>query len=117
MGGYLATVELALDPLGRRSRRRPLRYFFVGMAILAVALLLIAFVPEYRKFAGGTFPIAGALHIHATIMGTWVAAFIVQACLGATGRTALHRRVGPYVVAIGAIAWASMIFVEFRALV
>ena len=113
----MATAELALEPLAPRSRRRPLRFFFVGMATLAVILVLLAFVPEYRKFAGGTFPIAGVLHIHALIMGTWVAAFVVQAYLGATGRTAFHRRVGAYVVAIGCLAWASMIFVEFRALV
>jgi hypothetical protein len=113
----LATAELALDPLAPRGRRRPLRFFFVGMATLAVVLLLLAFVPEYRKFAAGTFPIAGVLHIHAAIMGTWVTAFAIQAFLGATGRTALHRLVGPYVIAIGCIAWASMIFVEFRALV
>lgn len=86
------------------------------MATLAVILVLLAFVPEYRKFAGGTFPITAVLHVHALIMGTWVAAFVVQAYLGATGRTALHRRFGSYVVAIGCLAWASMVFVEFRAL-
>jgi hypothetical protein len=117
VGGNLATAELGLKPFAHRTRRRPLRYFFVGMAALAVLLLLLAFVPEYRKFTAGSFPIAGVLHIHAAIMGTWVAAFAVQVYLGATGRTALHRRVGPYVAAIGFLAWASMIFVEFRALV
>ena len=113
----MATAELARDPLAPRSRRRPLRYFFVGMAGLAVVILLLAFVPEYRKFATGTFPIAGVLHVHAMIMGAWVAGYVFQAYLGATARSALHRRVGPFVVAIGAIAWVSMIFVEFRAVI
>ena len=34
-----------------------------------------------------------------------------------TGRTGLHRRVGPYALSIGPIAWAAMIFVGMRALV
>ena len=76
------------------------------MASLAVLLLLLAFLPEYRKLAAGTLPIAGVLHIHAMIMGAWVAAFVVQAHLAATGRSGLHRR-WPYVVAIGCLAWAS----------
>jgi hypothetical protein len=113
----MATAELAIDTAPPRRRRKPGRYFFLGMAILAIFLLMLAFVPEYRKFASGTFAIARVLHIHAIIMGMWVAAFVVQAYLGATGRTALHRRLGPYAVAIGLLGWASMIFVEFRALI
>jgi hypothetical protein len=113
----MATAEVPMVGAAPRRKRKASRYFFVGMATLAVLVLLIAFVPEYRKFWAGSFPIAGVLHIHAMIMGTWVAAFVVQAYLGATGRTSLHRRTGPYVVAIGCVAWASMIFVEFRALI
>jgi hypothetical protein len=113
----MATAEFAIGAAPPRRRRRPGRYFFLSMAILAIVLLMLAFVPEYRRFAAGTFPIARVLHLHAIIMGAWVAAFVVQAYLGATGRTALHRRLGPYAVAIGLLGWASMVFVEFRALV
>ena len=109
----MAAREATVDS-GRSRARRPSRYFFVGMALLAVAIVAFAFVPEYRKYATGTFPIAGVLHVHAAIMASWVAAFVVQAYLGATGRIALHRRVGAYAVALGWIAWASMIFVELR---
>jgi hypothetical protein len=113
----MATAEVAIDIAPTRRRRKPGRYFFLGMAILAIILLMLAFVPEYRRFASGTFPIARVLHVHAIIMGSWVAAFVVQAYLGATGRTALHRRFGPYAVAIGLLGWASMVFVEFRAMI
>lgn len=112
----MAAPEFAIDPM-LRGRRRPSPYFFVGMAAFAAAILVFAFVPEYRRYAVGAFPIAGVLHIHAAIMAAWVAAFAVQAYLGATGRTAQHRRVGRFAVAIGWIAWASMIFVETRTLV
>ncbi len=100
-----------------RRRSRPLRHFFVGMAVAAIVILGFTFVPEYREFAAGAFPIAQVLHVHAAIMTAWVAAFAFQAYLGATGRTSLHRRVGPYAVSVGWGAWVSMIFVEMRALV
>lgn len=110
----MATREIATGTPEARHQHLLPRYFFVGMSALAIAILLLAFVPEYRKYAGGAFPIAGVLHIHATIMAGWVAAFVIQAYLGATGRTSQHRRVGRYAVAMGWLAWASMIFVEFR---
>jgi hypothetical protein len=113
----MATAELVMDASPPCRRRRPLRYFFVGMAVLSVIILGFAFVPEYRRFAAGAFPIAAVLHVHAAIMAAWVAAFGLQAYLGATGRTNLHRRVGPYAVAVGWVAWTSMIFVEARVLV
>lgn len=111
----MATVELPAS--GVASRRKPARFFFVAMGAFAVFLLALAFVPEFLKFARGTFPIAPVLHIHAAIMAAWIASFIAQAYLGASRRTALHRRFGRYAVAIGFLAWASMIFVEFRAII
>lgn len=113
----MATSEMVMGATAPRHSRRPLRYFFVCLAVAAVVIVGFTFVPEYRKFSTGAFPIAGVLHVHAAIMATWVAAFAVQAYLGATGRTRLHRRVGPYAVAVGWVAWTSMIFVEARALV
>jgi hypothetical protein len=90
------------------------RYFFPGMAAVAVLIVIIGFGPEVSRFAAGTFPIAWVLHIHAAIMVSWLGAFALQAWLGATRRTALHRRAGPYAVAVGWLACASMMFVEYR---
>lgn len=115
--GVMATIKPAMEPEIRRAGARPFRYFFPGMAGFAVVILLAAFVPEIRKYAAGTFPIAWVLHIHAAIMFAWVGAFALQAYLGATGRTAIHRRTGSYAIGLGWLAWASMIFVEFRGFV
>ena len=98
-------------------RQRPLRYFFPGMAAFAFAFLAVVFVPEFQRFAAGTFPIAWVLHIHAAIMFAWAGAFALQAWLGATGRTDSHRQTGRYAMAIGWLAFVSMVFVEFRGLV
>ena len=115
----MATIQPATEAAMRRDseRRWRWRYFFLGMAGFAAVILMDAFVPEFRRYAAGTFPIAWILHIHAAIMFAWVGAFALQAYLGATGRTATHRRTGAYAIALGWLAWASMVFVEFRGFV
>ena len=114
MGNDLTSSELLPARGPPHDRLRPLRYFFPGMVAFAVVLILLGFGPEVQKFATGTFPIPWVLHVHAAIMMTWVASFAVQAWLGATGRTTLHRRTGNYAIALGWLACASMVFVEFR---
>ncbi len=110
----MATAEFAVQPLGPRHRPRPVRKFFIGMTGFAVVIVMFGFVPEIVRFAAGTFPIPWVLHVHAAFMTIWVASFGMQAWLGATGRTSLHRRTGPYAVGAGWLACASMVFVEMR---
>lgn len=84
------------------------------MVAVSVALLSLAFVPELIAYAKGAFPIAPILHVHAAIMAAWVLAFAVQAYLGAKGKIVQHQRAGRIAFAIGWLAWASMVFVEWR---
>jgi hypothetical protein len=90
--------------------------FFIFMVAVSVAILSAAFVPEIIAYAQGTFPIAPILHLHAAIMVAWIAAFAVQAYLGATRKIIQHQRAGRIAFAIGWLAWASMVFVEWRAM-
>ena len=111
----MATAELAAG-LPRERRRRPLRFFFVFMLALSVAILSLAFVPEFIRYAHGAFPIAPIVHVHAAIMAAWVLAFAVQVYLGARGKIVQHQRAGRIAFAIGWLACASMVFVEWRAM-
>src|SRR5438270_10634299 len=111
----MATAELVAD-LSKERRRRPLRFFFIFMVAVSVAILSLAFVPEFVAYARGAFPIAPVLHVHAAIMVAWVVAFAVQAYLGAKRKIVQHQRAGRIAFAIGWIAWVSMVFVEWRAL-
>lgn len=113
----MATAELAVGSPRELRRRGRLRFFFMVMVGASVAILSLAFVPEFIAYARGGFPIAPILHLHAAIMGAWVAAFAVQAWLGATGKIVQHQRAGRIAFAIGWLAWASMVFVEWRAVV
>ena len=112
----MATTELAVGS-PRDRRRRPLRFFFIFMVAASLAILSLAFVPEFIAYAQGAFLIAPILHVHAAIMMAWVAAFAVQAYLGAKGRVVQHQRAGRIAFAIGWLAWASMVFVEWRVMV
>lgn len=112
----MTTAELAVGSPRERRRRRPFGLFFVFMVAVSVAILSAAFVPEFVSYAQGGFPIAPVVHIHAAIMLAWVAAFAVQAYLGAKGRIVQHQRTGRIAFAIGWLAWASMVFVEWRAM-
>jgi hypothetical protein len=96
------------------GRRRGARYFFVGLGVFAVALTLITFVPTYLAFESGKMPIAGVVQFHGLLMSLWLATFLTQAVLAATGRISLHRKFGSLGVALGVAVWASMVFVEIR---
>lgn len=90
------------------------RYFFVLLALLGILIAAVVFLPEFLKFAAGTFPIAWALNIHGALMGAWLALFFAQAILASTGRLALHRKLGTFGIVLGFPVWASMVLVEMR---
>jgi hypothetical protein len=110
----MATASAGLPR--ERRRRRPLPFFFVFMVALAFAILALAFVPEFIKYAHGAFPIAPIVHVHAAIMAAWVLAFVVQVYFGAKGQIVQHQRAGRIAFAIGWLACASMVYVEWRAM-
>lgn len=94
--------------------RRFTRYFFVLLGLFGIIIASVVFVPEFFKFAAGTFPIAWILNIHGALMGAWLALFLAQALLASTGHLALHRKLGPFGIALGFPVWASMVLVEMR---
>jgi hypothetical protein len=111
-------VTVSESPIGiAPPKRRTLAGFFIGMALLALGIVLLAFVPEYRQFSKGAFPIARVLHVHAVIMVAWVLSFLMQAYLGARHQLARHQELGRFVVYLAWLAWASMLFVECRVLI
>lgn len=87
------------------------------MALFAIAIVLLAFIPEYVGHEHRNLPVAWAVRIHAAIMTGWIVLFFVQAYLGATHRVAQHRRIGNFGIALGWLALLSMIFVQVRFLI
>jgi hypothetical protein len=111
----MARVELgAATGAGAWLASRSIRYFFVLLASFGILIASIVFVPQFLKFAAGTFPIAWVLNVHGALMGAWLALFLAQALLASTGRLALHRKLGTFGIVLGFPVWASMVLVEMR---
>lgn len=80
------------------SSRTLHRWFFAGAAFFLVATVLVGFVPSsferVAAAAGQRAPLSIVLHTHAATMGAWLLLLLTQAVLAASGRLALHRRIG-----------------------
>ena len=112
----MATV--ATDPV-REDRRPDLlsgtprahaldRWIFVFMAVWFIAIVLTGFIPDSMMKvemvkAGQRAPVPPVLHVHAVVMGSYMLFLLTQTWLVATGRSELHRRIGPYGAALAAL--------------
>ena len=103
-------VAIHQTPIARPKRR----LFFGGMALVAIAIVMSGFVPEYVGKDRLGFPASWVPRVHATIMSAWMSLFCVQAYLGATRRISLHRKIGNFGIAIGWLAWASLLVAEWH---
>ena len=88
----IAQAEMAVSRATPSARRHPV--FFPAMSSLLIVLVFLGFAPTYylRPVAAG--PIPGYLHVHGAAMTMWFLLLLVQTALIATGRRALHRRLG-----------------------
>ncbi|MEO7655311.1 MAG: hypothetical protein ABIS23_06475 [Sphingomicrobium sp.] len=84
------------------------------MAVWFIAITLTGFIPDslmkiemVRVGARPPFPLV--LHMHAVLMGSFLLFLLSQTWLVATGRCALHRRVGP----IGGVLAIALVIVGF----
>src|SRR5262249_7984808 len=69
------------------------------MAALFVVTVLVGFVPDsiekiQQVRSGARPPFMGVLHLHAVLMGSWMLLLLAQTTLVATGRAAVHRKLG-----------------------
>jgi hypothetical protein len=97
-------------PRPRTARTR----FYVGIALLIVAIVLAGFAPSFVNMAVGP-PRPWFMHTHAAIYLGWLALLVCQAVLAARGKIALHRRVGNFGIAYGALVWIVGMIVTFVA--
>jgi hypothetical protein len=85
-------------------RRAPGRTgFYVGASLLITAIVFAGFAPSfYRSFVqGAVWP--WIIHVHAAVYLGWMALLIGQTVLAASGRIALHRRVGNFGIGYGVL--------------
>jgi hypothetical protein len=107
----MATVLVEGSLPRSRTKRKG---FYVGVSLLIVAIVLAGFAPSFINMAVGP-PRPWFMHVHGAIYLGWLALLVCQAVLAARGKIALHRRVGNFGIAYGALVWVVGMIVTFAA--
>lgn len=92
------------------------RVFWVGMAVLILAVAIAGFWPTYwGPLLEGTLDLHWLVHLHGIVLSSWLVLLIVQTVLVRRGRTDLHQSVGKIVgVGWGLLVIASGLSVTFK---
>ncbi len=106
-----AASAVAAAPAGVRANDRA---FYTGIAIAAALAVLVGFSRTYflRPWFD-TAPLDAAFHVHGLVFSAWIALFVAQTSLVATGRTDVHRKLGW----LGACLAVTMVVVALNAAV
>jgi hypothetical protein len=100
IAGDLTTKQPQPDMLSGTPRAHAIdRWIYVAMAAWFILIVLTGFIPDAlgkiaAVKAGMRPPFPLVLHLHAVLMGSFLLLLLAQTTLVATGRCALHRRLG-----------------------
>jgi len=70
------------------------RWFFTGMAVVMIAMVLAAFTPSIVHPAGRRGPLSVLVAAHGIVFFAWLLIFLVQSRLIATRHVGWHKRLG-----------------------
>lgn len=78
----------------QRVHRQSEGWFYVIMAIIAIAIAITGFGPTAVSTASRRAPLTWALASHGAIFGAWLLLFLTQTILVTKRKIAVHRRLG-----------------------
>ncbi len=78
----------------QRTHRQTEGWFYVIMAVIAIAIAIAGFGPAAVSTAGRRAPLTWALVAHGAIFGAWLLLFLTQTVLVAKRKITFHRRLG-----------------------
>jgi hypothetical protein len=96
-------------------RRRSEHPFFVGSAIFAIVVSLVGFLPGIVDPSRRNGPMSVLVLVHGLSVFGWLALYLIQTILAATGRLADHRRHGLLAVVLATVSVVSGIFATLEA--
>ena len=79
----------------QRSHQKTHR-FYIGAGVFAIALAFASFGPSLIDHSRRYAPPDAVVLVHGAVAMAWLALFLTQASLVATGRVATHRRLGAW---------------------
>ena len=115
-------------PIGKGVTAFVDRWIWVFMAALLIAVVLTGFIPDSLEMIGAVQsgrrpPLPIVLHIHAVLMGAWLALLLTHTIFMATGRRGWHMQLGivamvlaPAMVIAGAVLVPTMFAAKWAAL-
>jgi hypothetical protein len=113
--------SLALEGMRVRIRRRvtSTHRVYIGLGLLIALIAVVGFGPRYfGPLVLGIVDKPAIIHVHAAIFSGWVALFITQIALAATGRIDQHRKLGAIGIYYGFVLIAVGLttgFIQFAA--
>jgi uncharacterized membrane protein YozB (DUF420 family) len=95
-------VMVPIAPQATGRLKRVDRWFYVNVALLMILFNAAAFGPSIidPTSRNAPLPLSPLVTIHAIVSAGWLLLFLAQAALVATGRTAVHRRLGSVAVVL-----------------
>jgi hypothetical protein len=81
-------------PATKESQRRIKRWFYISAALSMIVVSVVGFGPSIIDGSRRNAPSTPLVTAHGITAGAWLLLFLIQATLIATGRTAVHRRLG-----------------------
>jgi hypothetical protein len=92
----LNEADLSVATNNEIVKRQGGRWFYVGLTLFLIVLNIVAFAPAIISPATRRvpLPLTGLVLLHAILATAWMLLFLAQVTLVATGRVALHRRLG-----------------------
>src|SRR6266545_7094254 len=98
-GSMLAMAEqvtVTMVPVVTERPHRVEQWFYISVALLIILFNVVAFGPSIidASRCNVPLPLTPLVTVHAVLSVVWLLLFLAQTTLVATGRTAIHRRVG-----------------------
>jgi hypothetical protein len=81
-------------PSAARRLHRIDRWFYISAGLFMILLCVVGFGPSVVDQSRRNAPHTPLVIAHGIVTGAWLLLFLAQAALVATGRTAVHRRIG-----------------------
>jgi hypothetical protein len=90
------------------------RRLYVSLAVLAIAIAIVGFWRSYfGPLLAGVVDTPSVIHFHAAVYVGWLALFLTQAVLAATGRVAAHMKLGRFAIGYGVLVIAAGLLATF----
>lgn len=109
----MSAIASSIEQLEARSAAARRTKLYLGTAVLLAGLAFAGFAQSYWvPMSAGTLALHPAVHVHGALFFLWTLLFVVQTALVERGRTAWHRKLGLFGIALALLMVFSGVLVQ-----